>query len=283
MYELNHYLCSLNHPNRMKKHRLTINIIAILVVLTVGYVAISLLLRSITRHNHTYVLPDFYGMSIEEAKAASAEGNFRLEVTDSVYIRGMERGTISKQNPAPGSKVKRDRRVLLVINSVLPKQVEVPSLTGFSLRQAKTELSSAGLRLGRLIYTEDMATNNVLSQKYKGEDIEPGTSLESESYIDLVLGLNPSDDRTYIPDVIGYRYQIAKDLLHESSLNISKLIFDEEPFSYADTLESFIYSQYPVPSDSTSVKMGSEVTLYLTKDHSKIIIPEPSDSTDHEE
>ena len=49
----------------------------------------------------------------------------------------------------------------------------MPSLTGFSLRQARTELASNGLNIGKLIYVNDMATDNVLAQQYMGEDIEP--------------------------------------------------------------------------------------------------------------
>ena len=220
-------------------------------------------------------------MNLAEASAVAAEADLRLEVTDSVYIRGMERGAIARQNPEPGGKVKKNRRILLVINSVIPRQSTMPSLTGFSLRQARTELASNGLNIGKLIYVNDMATDNVLAQQYRGEDIEPGTRLNSGTAIDLVLGLNPADSATFIPYIIGYRYQMATELLHDNSLNIYRCEFDTTVTDYADSLEAYVYGQYPPASDSISVRRGTSVTLYLSKDVSRIPVPEEeTDSTD---
>lgn len=263
------------------KYSLTKNILLIIGILAVGYVIVNLSLRIITRHNQELTVPDMTGMNLAEASAVAAEADLRLEVTDSVYIRGMERGAIARQNPEPGGKVKKNRRILLVINSVIPRQSTMPSLTGFSLRQARTELASNGLKIGKLIYVNDMATDNVLAQQYMGEDIEPGTRLNSGTAIDLVLGLNPADSATFIPYIIGYRYQMATELLHDNSLNIYRCEFDTTVTDYADSLEAYVYGQYPPASDSISVRRGTSVTLYLSKDVSRIPVPEEeTDSTD---
>ena len=263
------------------KYSLTKNILLIIGILVVGYVIINLFLRIITRHNQELTVPDMTGMNLAEASAVAAEADLRLEVTDSVYIRGMERGAIARQNPEPGGKVKKNRRILLVINSVIPRQSTMPSLTGFSLRQARTELASNGLNIGKLIYVNDMATDNVLAQQYMGKDIEPGTRLNSGTAIDLVLGLNPADSATFIPYIIGYRYQMATELLHDNSLNIYRCEFDTTVTDYADSLEAYVYGQYPPASDSISVRRGTSVTLYLSKDVSRIPVPEEeTDSTD---
>ncbi|HJB43688.1 MAG TPA: PASTA domain-containing protein [Candidatus Coprenecus merdipullorum] len=260
------------------KESLTQNILLILAILLVGYLIVNLSLRIVTRHNQELTVPDFYGMSLAEAAAAADDAKLRLEVTDSVYIRGIERGAITRQNPEAGSKVKKNRRILLVINSVAPRQSVMPSLTGFSMRQARTELNANGLNIGKLIYKEDIATNNVLAQQYKGRDIAPGTLLNSGSYIDLVVGLNPADSTTFVPNVIGYRYRMAVELLHDNSLNILGNKFDSTVSTYSDSLEAYVYGQYPPASDSVSVRRGSSVTLYLSKDVTRI--PEPEDKTD---
>ena len=246
------------------KYSLTKNILLIIGILVVGYVIINLFLRIITRHNQELTVPDMTGMNLAEASAVAAEADLRLEVTDSVYIRGMERGAIARQNPEPGGKVKKNRRILLVINSVIPRQS-----------------TSNGLNIGKLIYVNDMATDNVLAQQYMGEDIEPGTRLNSGTAIDLVLGLNPADSATFIPYIIGYRYQMATELLHDNSLNIYRCEFDTTVTDYADSLEAYVYGQYPPASDSISVRRGTSVTLYLSKDVSRIPVPEEeTDSTD---
>ena len=54
------------------------------------------------------------------------------------------------------------------------KKVSMPNLVGYSMRQAKAELNSRGLSLGKLIYVSDIATNNVLKQIYRNREIRPG-------------------------------------------------------------------------------------------------------------
>lgn len=262
------------------KESLTQNILLILAILIVGFLLVNLILVIATRHNQELAVPDFSGMKMENAIALAEEKHLRLEVTDSVYMRGMDRGVIARQNPAPGSMVKKDRRILIVINSVIPRQAEVPSLIGYSLRQAKTELLANGLNVGKLIYVEDMATNNVLAQQYKGEDIAPGTKIDSDSQIDLILGMNPAHSTTYVPNVIGYKYLLAKEILHDNSLNLYKTEFDGTVSNYSDSLEAMVYSQYPPASDSIAVRMGAGMTLYLSKDSSRIPVPSTSVETE---
>ena len=145
------------------------------------------------------------------------------------------------------------------------------------MRQAKAELLSRGLVLGKLIYIQDMATNNVLKQLYRNNEIEPGTMIESESVVDLVVGLNGHDFATYVPDVIGLKCISAVDAVHDNSLNISKLRFDKTIKDYDDSLNAMVYRQEPEPSDSIHVNMGEDVTLYLTMDVKKIPVREEKD------
>ena len=146
----------------------------------------------------------------------------------------------------------------------------MPNLIGYSMRQAKAEILSRGLVLGKLIYEPDMATNNVLKQLYKGEEIEPGTQIESESVIDLVVGLNNIDNKTYVPDVYGLKNNRAVETVQDHSLNVKSLRFDTTVKDYDDSLDAVVYRQVPEPSDSISVGMGEEVVLYLTIDKNKV-------------
>ena len=191
----------------------------------------------------------------------------------------MERGVVYRQNPEPGDHVKKGRRILLTINAVNPKQVTMPNLIGYSLRQAKAEILSRGLSLGTLIYVEDIATNNVLKQLHGNREIKPGTPIESESRIDLVVGLNSLDNKTYVPYVTGMKYLAAVNAVQDNSLNIEDLIFDYTVRDYADSIDAVVYRQVPEESEE-GLLMGSPVTLYLTTDTTKVPErPEPSDST----
>ena len=251
------------------KHLLAAVLIA--VALLVGAIVF---LNVFTKHNQELTVPDLSNMTVEEAQVQAELHDMVINVTDSVYVKRMKRGAVYRQNPAPGSKVKSGRRIALTINAVNAKKITMPNLVGFSMRQAKAELLSRGLVLGRLIYVKDMATNNVLRQLQQGQEIEPGTMIESESVIDLEVGLNGLDFATYVPDVIGLKCISAVDAVHDNSLNIKKLRFDSSVKDYDDSLNAMVYRQTPEASDSIHVKMGADVTLFLTVDQHKIPIRE---------
>ncbi|MCD8312753.1 MAG: PASTA domain-containing protein [Bacteroidales bacterium] len=251
------------------------NILWAIVFVAVLIVAAVLLLRAFTRHNEELIVPDMTNMSVREARIEAANHGMKVEIADSVYVRRMARGAVYKHDPKAGAHVKKGRRILLTINAVTPKSVTMPNLVGYSMRQAKAELLSRGLQLGKLIYVNDMATNNVLSQVHNNSEIRPGTVVESETVIDLIVGLNESDNTTYVPYVVGSRFMNAVDAVHDNSLNIEDLFFDETVKDYSDSLNAMVYVQNPYEEDEP-LRMGSGVTLYLTTDKNKVPAhPEP--------
>ena len=251
------------------KHFLAAALIAVVMI-----AGAMIFLNIVTKHNQELVVPDLSNLTVEEAVAEAALNDMIVDVTDSVFVKRMKRGAVYRQNPTPGSKVKSGRRIALTINAVNAKKLTMPNLVGFSMRQAKAELLSRGLVLGRLIYVQDMATNNVLRQLHGNREIEPGTMIESEAVIDLVVGLNGHDYVTYVPNLAGLKCISAVEAVHDHSLNISKLRFDDTVKDYDDSLSAMVYRQVPEPSDSIHVNMGTDVTLYLTLDETKIPVIE---------
>lgn len=245
--------------------------ISIVVVLIVGSM---IFLNVFTKHNQELTVPDLANLTVEEAQMVAAGAGMRVEVTDSAFVKRMKRGAVYRQNPVPGSKVKEGRRISLTINAVNPRQITMPDLIGYSTRQAKAELLSRGLVLGSLIYVQDMATNNVLKQLHNNQEIEPGVMIESESVIDLVVGLNSRDNMTFVPYLAGLRNLSAVEAVHDHSLNLGKLRFDETVKDYEDSLNAVVYKQVPEACDSIPVPMGDKVSLYLTLDHSKVPVIE---------
>lgn len=230
---------------------------------------VTVALNLITHHNKVLTVPDLTNLTYEEARDVAHKAGVRVVVNDSIYIRRLRPGAIYMQTPKAGESVKKGRRIRVTTNTMVIKQVSMPSLVGFSMRQAKAELSRAGLVLGRLIYTRDIATDNVLGQQYRGRNIKPGTLIQSGSTIDLVVGLNSSDSKTYVPNLVGKQYLRAVDVIQENSLNVGKLTFDKNIKTYADSVSAVVYSQKPGYS-SQALKKGAEVALYLTNDKEKI-------------
>jgi len=241
------------------------NIIWAVIFFVALLIGTTIALNMITHHGQTIEVPDLTSLSVEEASHEAARKHLKVEVIDSIYVRRMEKGAVYSQNPKAGTHVKKGRRVMLTINAMHAKKVSMPNLVGYSMRQAKAELNSRGLALGKLIYVNDIATNNVLRQIYHNREIRPGVQIEAGSEIDLQVGLNPSDNMTYVPNVKGMKYLRAVDAVHDNSLNLRKLVFDKTVKNYSDSLNAVVYKQTPAPSKSPLL-MGSDMTLHLSLD-----------------
>lgn len=255
-------------------HWIVRNLLAALTVVVLMIVGAMIFLNVATKHNQELSVPDLSNLSVEEAALVAEQAQMRIDVTDSVFVRRMKRGAVYRQNPVPGSKVKSGRRIALTINAVNAKEITMPNLIGYSTRQAKVELLSRGLVLGRLIYVHDMATNNVLRQLHRNKDIDPGVMVESGAVVDLVVGLNSTDNTTYVPYLGGLRNMSAVEAVHDHSLNIGKLRFDETVKDYDDSLNAVVYRQVPEACDTIAVNMGDNVDLYLTLDLARVPVRE---------
>ena len=241
------------------------NLLGAIIFFAALLLAATVLLGIVTHHGQTIEVPDLTSMSVDAARRQASKKSLKVEVIDSIYVRRMERGAVYSQNPKPGALVKKGRRIMLTINAMNAKKVSVPNLVGYSMRQAKAELNARGLALGKLMYVNDIATNNVLKQFYKNREIRPGRQVESGSEIDLQVGLNPSDNLTYVPNVKGMKYLRAVDAVHDNSLNLGRVVFDKTVKNYSDSLNAVVYKQTPEASRSPLL-MGSDMTIHLSLD-----------------
>jgi len=90
-----------------------------------------------------------------------------------------------------------------------------------------------------------------------------------ESKIDLVLGLNDTENLTTVPSIVGMKYKAAIDRIYDHSLNVGYVTFDDTVRNYQDSLNAVVYSQTP-GTDPSVVMMGRSVSIRLTLDTSKV-------------
>jgi beta-lactam-binding protein with PASTA domain len=244
------------------------NAVAAVVVITLIFLGISWWLNGYTNHGKTVVVPDLTNMTGKEAAKAARSAGVRATVEDSVFMPKLGKGIVFRQEPRAGLTVKKGRHIRLTANAVIPKKVQMPNLVGYNIMEAKAEIISHGLTIGRLEYVRDIATNVVMEQKVAGRVIRPGTEITSGSEVTLVLGLNPRFGTTVVPNVVGSKFLSAIDGLHDNFLNRGKVVADSDIRTYADSIQAYVYRQDPSPRTSRS--MGSPVVLYLTKNESKI-------------
>lgn len=239
--------------------------IAIATAILMAIVIISIIyLAFYTRHGEHHMLPSLSGMTIEEAKQLTSEMDIRFEVVDSLYIEAMEPGAILDQYPKAGSYIKSGRRVSVTTNTFMPKNVKIPYVAGYSLRQAKNRLVSSGLQIAKLIYVPDIATNNVIREEYQGSTISSTSDLTVpvNSKITLYVGLGDSAPSLRAPNLIGEILYVAKDRLWEEGLNVD--ISEHEKMSRTEAQKAVVYKQSPMPGDY--LKHGEVVSVYISSD-----------------
>lgn len=235
--------------------------VAIMMFIVIGA---TIYLNDYTRHGERFALPSFAGMSIDEAIAATPDMNIRFDVVDSIYVESMDPGVILDQYPKEGNLIKSGRRVTITTNTFSPKNVKIPYVTGYSLRQAKNKLMSSGLQIAKLVYEKDIATNNVLRQEYNGKKITPKSNIivPINSPITLYVGLGVNPPSIKAPDLLGEPLYIAKNRLWEEGLNVD--VNNSENLTRVQVQKAKIFKQYPLPGDS--INYGDVILLHISSD-----------------
>jgi beta-lactam-binding protein with PASTA domain len=230
----------------------------------------SICLRIITRHNSTHPVPNFKGLTISQAVELADDNNLRIQIMDSVYNQFHKRGTIVEQEPGEGTRVKKNRRIFLVLNAMNAEKILMPNVVGVSLRQAIELLESNGLLAGHLRYVPDIATNNVLNQRFNGKEISPGSEIFRGSHIDLILGKSNYSESAQMPELKGLTLREAEKQISQAFLNLGATIYDNSVQSADDSLNATIYKQKPESAGKQFVALGSIVDIWLTVDKDKI-------------
>jgi len=245
-----------------------VNVVVAVVVLVVGFFATSSLLEKMTLHDETITVPNLKTYSIDEVEETLTSLSLKFKVIDSsAYTTKFPRNSVVRQDPQAGGKVKEGRVIYLTINPNGYRSVQIPYLIGKTSRQAVSYLKSVGFRVGKFEYRPDIGKNVVLDVKYRGDILDSLATLPQQSVIDLVLGAGKSNKKTSLPYLIGSDIEDAKSKLREMSLNVGNIQYDNE---INDTIEYFIYRQYPKHNDNAKLKMGSIVDLWLTSDSLKL-------------
>jgi eukaryotic-like serine/threonine-protein kinase len=245
------------------------NIVLALLILIFGTTIIMQILKIVTRHNHNLSVPDFAGLTLEEAVQTAKKRDLRIEVFDSVFLTDYEKGTVVEQHPRAGFMVKKNRKVFLTMNAMNPERVAMPNLVDLTFIQARAKLESFGLKIGRISYEPNIGQNMVLAQLLNGHTLIPGDSIVKGAKIDLVLGKGLSDEETEVPNLIGLSLEAANIRASDKFLSVGAAVRDQSVLTNDDELKAIIYKQKPEPGQGISLPMGSSIDVWITLDSVK--------------
>ena len=148
----------------------------------------------------------------------------------------------------------------MTINSLKVRKVNLPDVFDLTLRQAVSTLKNNGLKVGKLEYQADIATNKVLSFKVNGIKIDVGQELYYGTTVDLVVGQGISNEKVKIPNLIGLSRIEANIILKSTSLNIGMEYYYND---ISDSNMAVIYNQFPQSGENKEISIGSLIDLYF--------------------
>ncbi len=231
-----------------------------------------------TSHGETVEVPDFTGQKIAKLDKFVEGKEVQYEIIDSIYTPGEKPGIVLKQDPLPKSRVKHNRKIYLYVTSVSAPQIEMPKLVHLSLRQALAMIESYGLKAGKTKFVAADCDGCVLKQVvngkvYTSEDFKQAAerkkpiTIKKGTTIELIVGEGESETRIAIPDLHGMTLQDALVKLDNNGLTYGVILPDEKS---KDSLNMFVYKQFPEVTAEGTIKIGSRIDLFITKDKTKI-------------
>jgi len=240
----------------LKEKKFYINLAAAILLI---FVLLWLTFRFIdrfTRHGQTFLMPQIVGMKVEEAKEKYCD-DLNFIVTDSVYKKDSEPGSIVQQDPLPDSKIKRGRNVYCIIVAKTPEKTTMPNLNNLSLRQAVVSLESAGLKIKEIVYVKYFARNAVCEQLYNGKVVKPGTELVKDSKITLHVGLGPDEENVHLPNILGAHVEDVQRMLNTAGLNLGN-----ENYVDNDSIQNLVVVKMSPHYHSRTARPGAFVDVW---------------------
>ncbi len=184
-------------------------------------VAVALISAFITMrfaiHGREAVVPTLTGLSVADASKSAASKGLHLALENRFYSSNIPAGQILAQDPAPGSRVRRDWPVRIT-ESLGAQRVSIPDLTGESERAATVSIRRLSLDLGTVAHLAVPGDPDVVLAQTppvnSGGVDSPRVSL-------LVSDPDDSEASAYVmPSLIGLSYSSAAESTGAAGLKL---------------------------------------------------------------
>lgn len=249
-------------------------ILAAAIFLTMGVSYFYIYLPSSTNHGESITVPNVEGMNITELENFLIDRNLRYEVNDSAYSSQHPPLTILKQYPAPGSKVKENRKIYISVNRVTPPTVPIPNLIDGSLINAEAVLRGYELKRGHITYVSGPFLSVVKEMRIQGKKVEAGMRVAKGTTIDLYVEDGGKTDIN-APNLVGLSLEDAQVVIFGSNLQIGEINVVGDTTNNGPIV---ILKQNPEPIKK--LRAGDAVEVWVGKEGTEV--PEDTESEEIE-
>jgi len=144
-------------------------------------------------------VPDIRNLTLDQAEQALRPINLQVSRAGERFDPVVPRGFVLSQDPTPGTEVRGNRRVSVVV-SLGEEFSSVPELSGESQRSAEQLLRSAGLRVGAIARAP---SDEVGQDLVIGSDPGPESVLPQGSPVNLLVSTGAKEESFVMPDLMG--------------------------------------------------------------------------------
>lgn len=245
-----------SHINTRKKSNKTkiFIIVAAVIVAVAGLVGIGFATGLFSGGDDEIDVPNFKGMTLDEAREKAEESGLVIEEGDEVYSADQEEGLITSQTPSAGAKV-GEGTVITVNISLGKKDGVVPSVLGMDYKQAEEYLRSFGFELGIVkTVTSTQPIDTIVSQSVKA-----GSTASEGTAIDVEVSDGKGKEMKTVPTLVGLSVDQAKSEIEKSGFSIGSVNY-EESTEYAQNIVT--NQQYQPGSE---LEEGTPINIVVSK------------------
>jgi len=197
-------------------------------------------------------VPDLSGLTAEDASALLKKSGLIFEEAAQRNDETVEVGRILAQDPPPGTAIKPERKVKVVV-SLGNKVNSIPELRGGAARKAQITLQQQGMKLGDqvYVYSRRVEENMVIAQ-----DPLPESAGLRDAKVALLVSRGTPPRAYVMPDLKGRGENEVLAFLARAGVRVAPV--RREP---ADAVTGTVTAQDPEPG--FPVRGGDLVTLTI--------------------
>lgn len=225
----------------------TVITIACLIIL--GTIGREVFFRHFFNERHT-IIPNVVNLHEKDAVKYLKDAGLNVKIINSKTEK-VPLDTVFIQFPLAGKEVKVHRTIQIWVNN--GEGQEVPNLVGLELLEARSKLQEQNIQIEKIDYQPSNQKYNTIIGVYP----KPGTKLEINQKISILVSSQKILDASVMPNLIGLDINDAKVLLEQIGLSVGGTSKGEDSTLPVNT----IISTSPAPG--AKISKGQKISLVI--------------------
>ena len=196
------------------------------------------------------VIPNVVNLDKKDAIKYLKEAGLKVKVINSKTEK-VPLDTVYNQDPRPGKEVKVNRVIRIWVNN--GEDVKVPNIVGLELLEARSRLKGQNIQIETIDYFPSNQKYNTILGVYP----KPGTKLEVNQKISILVSSQQMIDPSVMPNITGLDVNDARELLKQIGLEIGSVSQTSDPTLPVNTIIS------TNPAAGTKIQRGQKVSVVV--------------------